>query len=160
MTFKLLAIICVTPVAFSFQAASYSGFFSPERVSADINWGALSGKTKERIYDSEEGGRKVSLRDWKYSNTTVLKGAAIPWLSVGVGGWASLNNWEGNMIDQDWMDSRFSGKWTDESRHPNTRPNYANEFELNIQERLLNEPDYWLDFIVVYPESRYSFNVR
>ncbi|HCU0389942.1 TPA: hypothetical protein OUJ00_004541 [Escherichia coli] len=95
MKFKLLAIICVTPVAFSFQAASYSGFFSPERVSADINWGALSGKTKERIYDS----------DWKSSNATVLKGAVIPW----------------SLIAQDWMDSRLSGKWTDESRHSNTR---------------------------------------
>ncbi|HIG9582935.1 TPA: omptin family outer membrane protease [Escherichia coli] len=162
MKSKLLVIICATPVVFSFQAASYSGFFNPERISTDINLGALSGETKERVYDPEEGGRKVSQLDWKYSNAAILKGAInwdlIPWLSVGAGGWTTLNSRGGNMIDQDWIDSSFPGKWTDESRHPNTRLNYANEFDLNVQGWLLNEPDYRLGLMVGYQESRYSFN--
>ncbi|WP_311764205.1 omptin family outer membrane protease, partial [Escherichia coli] len=44
----------------------------------------------------------------------------------------------GNMVDQDWMDSSNPGTWTDESRHPDTQLNYANEFDLNIKGWLLN----------------------
>ncbi|STI77227.1 outer membrane protease [Escherichia coli] len=53
------------------------------------------------------------------------------------------------MVDQDWMDSSNPGTWTDESRHPDTQLNYANEFDLNIKGWLLNEPitawDSWPD---------------
>ncbi len=43
------------------------------------------------------------------------------------------------MVDQDWMDSSNPGTRTDESRHPDTQLNYANEFDLNIKGWLLNE---------------------
>lgn len=62
------------------------------------------------------------------------------------------------MVDQDWMDSGTPGTWTDESRHPDTRLNYANEFDLNVKGWFLKESDYRLAIMAGYQESRYSFN--
>lgn len=64
------------------------------------------------------------------------------------------------MVDRDWMDSSNPGTWTDESRHPDTQLNYANEFDLNIKGWLLNEPNYRLGLMAGYQESRYSFTAR
>ena len=162
MRLKLLAITLSAPVVLSSQAATELDFFTPEKVSTYISLGSLSGKTKERVYLPEERGRKASQLDWKYSNAAILKGAInwelMPWVSVGAGGWTTLDSRGGNMIDQDWMDSSNPGTWTDESRHPNTRLNYANEFDLNFKGWLLNEPDYRLGLMAGYQESRYSFN--
>ncbi len=48
---------------------------------------------KERFYDPENGGRKVSQLEWKYSNAAILKGAinweVLPRLSVGASGWTT-----------------------------------------------------------------------
>ena len=96
MQTKLLAIMLAAPVVFSSQEASASDFFGPDKISTEINLGTLSGKTKERVYEPEEGGRKVSQLDWKYSNAAILKGAVNwelnPWLSVGAAGWTTLNS--------------------------------------------------------------------
>ncbi|ECW0470419.1 TPA: omptin family outer membrane protease [Salmonella enterica subsp. enterica serovar Mississippi] len=162
MRLKLLAVAISASVVLSSQAATEPGFFTPEKVSTDISLGSLSGKTKERVYLPEEGGRKVSQLDWKYSNAAILKGSInwelIRWVSVGAAGWTTLDIRGGNMIDRDWMAPSNPGTWTDESRHPNTRLNYANEFDLNIKGWLLNEPDYRLGLMAGYQESRYSFN--
>lgn len=56
------------------------------------------------------------------------------------------------------MDSGTPGTWTDESRHPDTRLNYANEFDLNVKGWFLKESDYRLAIMAGYQESRYSFN--
>ena len=162
MQTKLLAIMLAAPVVFSSQEASASDFFGPEKISTEINLGTMSGKTKERVYEPEEGGRKVSQLNWKYSNAAILKGAVNwelnPWLSVGAAGWTTLNSRGGDMVDQDWMDSGTPGTWTDESRHPDTRLNYANEFDLNVKGWFLKESDYRLAIMAGYQESRYSFN--
>lgn len=85
------------PVVFRSQA------LWPRENKYRINLGTLSGKTKERLYESDEGGRKVSQLDWKFSNTAFLKGAVnwelFPWLSVGTAGWSILNSWgEGTIL--------------------------------------------------------------
>ncbi|EAM9721291.1 omptin family outer membrane protease [Salmonella enterica subsp. enterica serovar Montevideo] len=112
----------------------------------------------------EQGGRKVSQLDWKYSNAAIIKGA-INWdllhhLSVGTSGWTTLGQKGGNMVDRDWQDSGKPGIWTDESRHPDTRLNFANEFDLNVKGWLLNESAYNLGLMTGYQESRYSFTAR
>ncbi|KLG50931.1 protease [Escherichia coli] len=135
-----------------------------ELQNADISLGTLSGKTKERVYLAEEGGRKVSQLDWKFNNAAIIKGAInwdlMPQISIGAAGWTTLGSRGGNMVDQDWMDSSNPGTWTDESRHPDTQLNYANEFDLNIKGWLLNEPNYRLGLMAGYQESRYSFTAR
>ena len=60
------------------------------KLSTEINLGTLSGKTKERVYEPDEGGRKVSQLDWKYSNA--VNWEMNPWLSVGAAGWTTLNS--------------------------------------------------------------------
>ncbi|EFK5801373.1 omptin family outer membrane protease, partial [Escherichia coli] len=109
-------------------------------------------------------GRKVSQLDWKFNNAAIIKGAInwdlMPQVSVGAAGWTTLGQKGGNMIDRDWQDPDKPGIWTDESRHPDTRLNFANEFDLNIKGWLLNESNYRLGLMAGYQESRYSFTAR
>ncbi|ENY9568879.1 omptin family outer membrane protease [Escherichia coli] len=90
------------PVVFRSQAASFSDFFGPEKISTVLNLGILSDKTKERLYGPEDGGLKVSQLDWKFSNAAFLKGAVnwelIPWLSVGTANRSTLNSWGGPLL--------------------------------------------------------------
>lgn len=164
MRLKFMIITLLAPVIFNSQASTEATFFTPEKVSTDISLGTLNGKAKERVYEPDEGGRKVSQLDWKYNNAAILKGAInwelIPWISVGASGWTTLDSRSGNMIDRDWRNPGAPGTWTDESRHPNTRLNYANEFDLNVKGWLLNEPAYRLGIMVGYQESRYSFTAK
>lgn len=164
MRAKLLGIVLTTPIAISSFASTETLSFTPDNINADISLGTLSGKTKERVYLAEEGGRKVSQLDWKFNNAAIIKGAInwdlMPQISIGAAGWTTLGSRGGNMVDQDWMDSSNPGTRTDESRHPDTQLNYANEFDLNIKGWLLNEPNYRLGLMAGYQESRYSFTAR
>ncbi|MEH4929756.1 omptin family outer membrane protease [Enterobacter cloacae] len=161
MRLKLKVIILSLPILLTSQVNAMSNLFIPDTINTDISFGTLSGNTKERVYFPEEGGRKASQLDWKYRNAAILKGAIdlelMPWLSVGVTGWTTLSSRGGYMIDQDWLDSKSPGTWTDESRHPNTRLNYANELDLNVKGWILNESDYRIGLMAGYQESRYSF---
>ncbi|CCG88408.1 omptin [Erwinia piriflorinigrans CFBP 5888] len=60
------------------------------------------------------------------------------------------------MDDTDWLDESQDA-WTDYSSHPDTRLNYANEFDFNLKGWLLKEPDYRFGVMAGYQESRYSF---
>lgn len=118
MRLKLLGIALTAPVAFNSLASTEFNFLTPEKVSTDISLGTLSGKTKERVYDPAEGGRKVSQLDWKYNNAAIIKGAInwdlMPWLSVGAAGWSTIDSRGANMVDKDWQDANHAGTWTDE----------------------------------------------
>ncbi|EFC9624080.1 omptin family outer membrane protease [Escherichia coli] len=78
MRAKLLGIVLTTPIAISSFASTETLSFTPDNINADISLGTLSGKTKERVYLAEEGGRKVSQLDWKFNNAAIIKGA-INW---------------------------------------------------------------------------------
>ncbi|HAO0301243.1 TPA: omptin family outer membrane protease [Escherichia coli] len=162
MRLHILTMALTAPLAFSSLASTSSPFFTPEKVSTDISLGTLSGKTKERVYNEVEGGRKVSQLDWKYSNAAIIKGTInwelMPQVSLGLSGWTTIDSRSGDMIDKDWLDANNPNTWTDESRHPRTHLNYANEFDLNIKGWVFNEPDRKLGVMAGYQESRYSFN--
>ena len=57
MRAKLLGIVLTTPIAISSFASTETLSFTPDNINADISLGTLSGKTKERVYLAEEGGR-------------------------------------------------------------------------------------------------------
>ncbi|HBN0878628.1 TPA: omptin family outer membrane protease, partial [Escherichia coli] len=96
MRLKLLVMALSAPVALNALATTEPFAFTPEKVSTELSLGTLSGKTKERVYDPENGGRKVSQLDWKYSNAAIIKGAInwdlLPRLSVGASGWTTLDH--------------------------------------------------------------------
>ncbi|EHJ8506517.1 omptin family outer membrane protease [Salmonella enterica subsp. diarizonae serovar 47:k:z53:[z84]] len=161
MKLKYLTLTFCIPVIFSVQADPYALSFIPGKISTDISLGTLSGKTKERVYDADEGGRKVSQLDWKYNNAAIIKGALtwdiMTWISVGASGWTTIDSRRGYMTDTDWLDVSKPHEWTHYSWHPKTRLNFANEFDLNIKGWLLNEMYYRLGIMAGYQESRYSF---
>lgn len=161
MRHKILSLIICSTTVFSTSIYAKNSIFTHEKVSGELGLGTLSGKTKERVYDPAVGGRKVSQLDWKYNNAAIVKGSLdwdlMPWVSVGASGWTTIGSRGGHMTDSDWLDEGQKG-WTDQSKHPNTRLNYANEFDLNVKGWLLNEPTYRLGVMAGYQESRYSFN--
>ncbi|EDC6228532.1 omptin family outer membrane protease [Salmonella enterica subsp. enterica serovar Eastbourne] len=164
MQIKSLIFLFLTPVAFNSLASEDAKLFTSESFSTEISLGTLTGKTKERVYAPVEGGRKISQLDWKYNNAVFIKGSASMDLksriSVSASGWITLDSQKGNMVDTDWLDVRNPGRWTEESRHPDTHLNYANEFDLNVKGWILNEADYRLGVMAGYQESRYSFNAK
>ncbi|MBG6246357.1 hypothetical protein CS369_19420 [Candidatus Symbiopectobacterium sp. 'North America'] len=118
-------------MALSTVADTRLGVFPDGKLSGNIGLGTLSGKTKERVYDPDEGGRKGSQLDWKYNNAAIVKGSldwdVMPWVSVGASGWTTIASRGGFMKDTDWFDETKL-EWTDKSKHPNTRLNFANEY--------------------------------
>ncbi|MDU5780689.1 MAG: omptin family outer membrane protease [Pantoea sp.] len=160
MRMSILALAIAIPASFPAIADIDSSVFNSEKVTGDISLGTLSGKTKERVYDPDSGGRKVSQLNWKYSNAAIIKGAVdwdlIPRLTVGASGWTTIGSRGGYMDDTDWL-NEDQKSWTDQSKHPGTRLNYANQFDVNVKGWLLNEPTYRLGTMVGYQESRYSF---
>ena len=160
MKVSALASTIVISVSFPVIADVGNIFFTSRSFSGDIALGSLSGQTRERVYDPDSDGHKNSQLNWKYSNAAIIKGSLdwslIPWLSIGASGWTTIASRGGYMDDTDWLDESKKS-WTDQSRHPNTRLNYANEFDLNVKGWLLNEPTYGFGMMVGYQESRYSF---
>lgn len=137
--------------------------FTPENVTTGISFGTLSGETKERVYAPDEAGRKVSQLNWKYKNAAIIKGHIdwdlMPYLTLGASGWSTLAGKGAHMDDYDWQNPEQKG-WTDHSKHPNTRLNYANQFDLNAKGWIFNQPDWRLGLMAGYQQSRYSFHAK
>lgn len=158
-TSPLVLAIAVT-LSFSAIAGNDDTVFIKGNFNGDIGFGSLSGKTKERVYDPDSAGHKNSQLDWKYSNAAIIKGA-IEWdlvenISIGASGWTTIASRGGYMEDTDWLDPNKKG-WTDKSKHPDTRLNYANEFDLNAKAWFLKDQTYRIGMMMGYQESRFSF---
>ncbi|EDM3692335.1 protease [Salmonella enterica subsp. enterica serovar Infantis] len=87
------------------ERAAMAEWFTPEKVTAGLSVGALSGSAKERVYDS---GRRLSQLDWKFKNAPILKGDIdwdlSPWVRLGASGWVTADSHgASDMIDRDWM---------------------------------------------------------
>ncbi|WP_224718204.1 omptin family outer membrane protease [Pectobacterium versatile] len=160
MRFSILALTIAVSIPFSAMADAGNHFFTPENVNGEIGLGSLSGKTKEQVYDPDSAGHKNSQLNWKYNNAAIIKGSLdwdlTPSISIGASGWTTLSSRGGYMDDTDWLDESQEG-WTDQSKHSDTRLNYANEFDFNVKGWVLNEPDYRFGVMAGYQESRYSF---
>lgn len=163
MKIFFLPFILFSTTVFAEQIDSNNNIFDSDRFSGSINIGTLSGQTKERVYDPDENGRKVSQLNWKYSNAAIVKSEIswnlIPNLSLGVSAWSTIARKGGKMDDYDWLKSSQT-KWTDYSSHPNTHLNYANEYDLNVKAWILDEKDYRVGVLAGYKENRYSFNAK
>lgn len=137
--------------------------YSDERWVLGMASGVISGHTQERVYEPEEGGRKLSQLNWRYDNAAVIKGTVdwhvLPWMSIGAQGWTTISRTDGHMVDYDWQEPSQS-RWTDRSVHPDTTMTYANEFDLNLKGWIINESSYRLGLVAGYQERRFSFNAK
>ncbi|MGP3590263.1 omptin family outer membrane protease [Vagococcus sp. WN89Y] len=146
-----------------FSAPGYAGdnLFTPEKISASLSTGLLGGQAKERVYDSEYTGRKISQLNWKYNNAAIIKADILwdvsPWASLGASGWTTIASKGGYMEDYDWMDDSQS-HWTDKSYHPDTKLNYANNFDFNLTGWLLNEQTYRFGATAGYQKTSFSWS--
>lgn len=87
------------------EKAALAEWFTPEKISAGLFVGALSGSAKERVY---QDGRRVSQLDWKFKNAPILKGNIdwdlSPWVRLGASGWVTAgSHGASDMVDRDWM---------------------------------------------------------
>lgn len=126
-------------------------------LSTSVGW--LGGKSQELVYNPDTG-KKISQLDWKINNLAILKGDiawdAFSWLTLNARGWTSLASGSSTMDDWDWQSDNQSG-FTDHSQHPNTRLNYANEFDINLKGWLLQDDNYRLGTVVGYQQTRFSW---
>jgi len=158
---KMIALMAL-PLAFS-VTAQQQPLSGKEEVSTGIALGTLSGTAKERVYEPEEGGRKVSQLNWRYRHGVVLQGFMAwqvrSWLSFGAAGWTTVTRSGGKMDDYDWL-LASQQHWTDHSTHPNTRLNFANQWDLHLTGWLFNQPHWRLGVVGGYRQSRISFSAR
>lgn len=157
---QMMALFACAPVAFAAVADAGQGLFTPEKVSADIALGTLSGQTKAHVYEPDFGGKEIYQATWKYNNAAIVKSSldwdVMPWISLGASGWTTIAS-RGGDKHISYFEDPITGQPDGESYAPNTRLNYANQFDLNIKAWFLNEPGYRLGVTAGYQESRYSF---
>lgn len=119
----------------------------------------LTTKAKERVFDSNTG-RKISLLNWQGNNAQIARDSlewhSIPWFSLGAAGWTSFDTGDGSMTDYDWF-TPGQRHWSDRSKSPDTRLNYANQYDINIKGWLLTAPNYDLGLVGSYQQTRYSW---
>lgn len=158
---KLIAFM-VLPLSFSVAAQPQTAV-SPYEVTTGISLGTLSGVAKERVYEPEEGGRKVSQLDWRYRHVAVVQGfmewQVRSWLSFGAQGWTTLSQNSANMEDFDWL-LASQKKWSNHSSHPNTRLNFANQWDLHLTGWLVHQPRWRFGVMGGYRQDRTSFSAR
>ncbi|EKC2495410.1 omptin family outer membrane protease [Salmonella enterica] len=87
------------------ERAALAEWFTPEKLTAGLSVGVLSGSAKERVYDN---GRKISQLDWKFKNAPILKGGIdwdlSPWVRLGASGWVTAGRYGAiDMVDRDWL---------------------------------------------------------
>ena len=160
VTYFTAAILSSVAAPSMALAESEIDCFTPEKVTIGLSLGQLQGEAKERVYEPKEGDRKVSQLNWKYNNAAILKADLawdlLPWASLGFNGWTTLASAGAAMDDYDWQDISQS-KWTEWSTHPETRLNYANEFDINMKAWLLNEDQYRVGVLAGYQQSSFSW---
>ncbi len=66
-------MIALMTLLFAFSATAQQPLASKEDVMTRISLGTLSGTAKERVYDTDEGGRKLSELDWRYRHAVVVQ---------------------------------------------------------------------------------------
>lgn len=158
---KMIALMTL-PLAFSVTAQQQQ-LASKDDVMTTLSLGTLSGTAKERVYDTEEGGRKISQLDWRYRHAVVFQGAiewpVRSWLTFGASGWTTAAHSGGKMDDYDWQEAS-QRHWTDHSTHPDTRLNFANQWDLHLTGWLVDQPDWRLGVIGGYRQSRISLSAH
>lgn len=156
-------MIALMTLLFAFSATAQQPLAREENVMTSISLGTLSGTAKERVYDTDEGGRKISELDWRYRHAVVVQGSIEwllqSWLTFGASGWTTVAHSGSKMDDYDWQQASQS-RWTDHSSHPNTWLNFANHWDLNLTGWLIHQPDWRLGVMGGYRQSRTSFSAH
>lgn len=137
----------------------YLANFEPSNMTIATSLGWLSGSSKEYVYDTDTG-RKMSELDWKIDHAPIIKGDIswdpFYWLTFNMRGWITLSSSGSGMDDYDWLDEHQS-HWTDWSHSPRTRLNYANEFDINVRNWLIKNPDYKVGTVVGFQQTHFSW---
>ncbi|WP_312118862.1 omptin family outer membrane protease [Kosakonia cowanii] len=157
---KIDKIITLMTLLFAFPVtAQQQPLASREDVVTTLSLGTLSGTAKERVYDTDEGGRKVSQLDWRYRHAVVVQGSiewpVQSWLTVGASGWTTVAHSGSKMDDYDWQQASQT-RWIDHSSHPHTWLNFANQWDLHLTGWLVHQPDWRLGVMGGYRQSRTS----
>lgn len=133
--------------------------FDTDSITISTSLGWLGGESKEYVYDPDTG-RKISELNWKINNAAIINGdiawEPLSWLTLNARGWTTLATSGAGMDDYDWLNASQS-HWTHWSNSPNTRLNYANEFDVNAKAWLVKQQDYRVGAVVGYQQTRFSW---
>lgn len=156
----LLIIMIVTflsPVSNASQSNQNKNLFS-DNLSIHISSGRLTGQAKEYVYG--ENNSKLSELDWEIESTPIIRGDiswdTTPWLTLEANGWITLRPSHSTMHDFDWMIPNQT-HWSDLSYSPNTRLNYANEFNINSHIWLMKKNNFKLAGVIGYQQTQFDW---
>lgn len=132
------------------------------KVSTSLAFGVLSGgKVKEIVYNNNF---KLSQLDWEIKTTPTAHAEfslqLSPLTSINLKGWSTLKDSTNTMNDYDWLDPNKHDRLTDWSNHPNTKLNYANEIDINLNKTLISTPNYQVGALVGYQNNNMSWTSK
>ncbi|WP_445116941.1 omptin family outer membrane protease [Acinetobacter sp. WZC-1] len=144
---------------------SFKDSFASDKFSVSLASGLLGeGKGREYVYTPAPEQREMSYLTWNIENTPIvnadLSWDVLPWLTFSARGWTTLNSGKSEMNDYDWQDDDNPQLLTDWSHHPDTRLNFANEFDLNAKIFLINQPAYKFGALLGYQQNRFSWYAK
>ena len=131
---------------------------SSDNLSINISSGWLTGQAKEYVY--WENNSKLSELDWEIKSTPIIRGDiswnTTPWLTLEANGWITLRPSHSTMHDFDWMIPNQT-HWSHLSYSPNTRLNYANEFNINSNIWLMKKHNFKLAGVIGYQQTQFDW---
>lgn len=154
------AIACGVASCFTvFAVAANATYVNADNIKIDAAIGWMNGKSQEMYYDTDSG-KKTDQLDWKIQNTPIVKMGiswdAMQWLTLNAQGWTTLASRGTTMDEYFWYNDSLPS-WSEWDHHPNSKLNYANEFDINLRGWLLNQPEYRLGGVAGFQQTRFSW---
>jgi plasminogen activator len=131
-------------------------------VGVSLGVGLLNGQSQEKVYDVDEGGRKISQLNWDIKQVPTLhlglSYQPLDWLSLDASGWTQVAKGDGHMKDYDWFDD--DADWTHRSDHPDTRIKQAWQADVAATAWALKRDELALGVVLGYQRSQFEWEAR
>ena len=137
VSFAVLAIVSSPSFAADEDINSvYQAKNANETITLDIGFGYMNAKAHELVYDTTDGGRKLSELIWEMDSAAVAQvGLGFKLsndLALKLRGTFGIDG-DSYMEDYDWLDNTIPDTWTHLSQHDDTRLNGYNRLDAALQ---------------------------
>jgi outer membrane protease len=162
-TLVLLGLVACAPQALAHAQVTQEQRLQLGSVELNLGVGLLSGQSQEKVFDVDDGGKKISQLNWDIKQVPTLHlGLAyhpLDWLSLDVRGWTRIGAGNSHMKDFDWLGEE-GDDWTDYSNHPDTRLKTAWQAEFAATVWALKRDDLALGLMAGYQRTQFDWESR
>jgi len=137
--------------------------FQVGSLELSLGAGLLNGQAQEKVYDTDEGGKKISQLNWDLKQVPTLHlGLAYhptDLLTLEARGWTKIAKGDGHMKDYDWL-SDDHAEWSHFSDHPDTRVQKAWQAEFAATLWAIKRDDLALGVLLGYQRNEFGWQAR